>query len=622
MPDADLDRVKVALAHRYRITDELPGGGMAVVWLAEDLRHKRQVAIKVLRPALAAAVGTARFLREIEVLASLEHPHILTLIDSGKVEGLPWYVMPFVEGQSLEDRIRREGALPVDEVVRIGREVAGALQYAHERRVIHRDVKPGNVLLSDGHAVVADFGIAGALDESAEGRITETGVSVGSPAYMSPEQASGERDLDERTDIYSLGCVLYEMLAGAPPFSGSLKAVATNKVMGSVRPLADLRPDASPALHALVARAMSVERDDRFSTAEELGAALAATLPEAGPERSGRRRTVVGAAAMAAVIVGAMFAIYRVQAANERELWIARQLTAIEQLAEDGSYAEALALAREVEEVRPADTTLARLWPRFSFTVPIRSDPPGARVSRRPMDDAHNAWEYLGETPLEAVRFPGVATALAYMEDNPVQLRFELDGYRDVEVLETAILGVEYRNVPPLDPVRLTPEDSLPEGMVRIPRFTASGHAFGDYFMDRYEVTNRAFAAFVAAGGYRKPDYWEEPFLKDGEELLFEDATGLFVDQTGRPGPSTWRLGTYPDGEGDYPVGGVSWYEAAAYARWAGGQLPTTTHWSRARRHYRENSYLIVPRSNLGGSGPRPVGLNRAMTTLGVYDMV
>jgi eukaryotic-like serine/threonine-protein kinase len=205
---------------------------MAVVYLARDVKHDRKVAIKVLDPALSATLGTERFLREIEVIAQLQHPNILTLIDSGEVEGLPYYVMPFVKGQSLAALLEREGPLPVEEAVRIACEVAEALETAHRHGVIHRDIKPSNVLLSEGHAVVADFGIAAALDEAKLGRLTRTGISLGSPIYMSPEQASGERDLDERTDVYALGCMLYEMLGGEAPFGGSLESVVSRKLLG------------------------------------------------------------------------------------------------------------------------------------------------------------------------------------------------------------------------------------------------------------------------------------------------------------------------------------------------------------------------------------------------------
>jgi serine/threonine protein kinase len=221
-----LEHLRAALADRYRIQRELGRGGMGTVFLAEDLKHHRRVAIKVLEPGLAAALGRERFLREIETVARLSHPHILPLHDSGEADGLLYYVMPYVEGESLQVRLSREKQLPLEDALKIAREVADALAYAHGHGVVHRDIKPGNILLQGGHAVVADFGlarvIASAVDPAAPtgaGTLTAAGSALGTPAYMSPEQAAGSKDVDGRSDLYSLGCVLYEMLTGQPPFT-------------------------------------------------------------------------------------------------------------------------------------------------------------------------------------------------------------------------------------------------------------------------------------------------------------------------------------------------------------------------------------------------------------------
>src|SRR3989454_763095 len=215
-----LARLRAALAGRYTLERELGHGGMATVYLGRDVKHHRAVAIKVLRPELAAALGPERFLREIEIAAGLTHPHILALHDSGEADGFLYYVMPYVEGDSLRDRLNREHQLAIEDAVTIASEVASALSYAHSQGVVHRDIKPENILLSGGEAVVADFGIAGAIDAAGGGKLTQTGIVLGTPAYISPEQASGEQALDGRSDVYSLGCVLYEMLAGEPPFTG------------------------------------------------------------------------------------------------------------------------------------------------------------------------------------------------------------------------------------------------------------------------------------------------------------------------------------------------------------------------------------------------------------------
>ena len=206
------------MADRYEIQEELGAGGMATVYLAEDLKHHRKVAVKVLRPELTAILGAERFLKEIEVTANLQHPHILPLFDSGVADSFLYYVMPYVEGESLRDKLNRDKQLAMDESIEITEAVASALDYAHRHKIIHRDIKPENILLQDGQAVVSDFGIALALDAAGGQRLTETGLSLGTPQYMSPEQATGDRELDARSDVYSLGAVVYEMLTGDPPF--------------------------------------------------------------------------------------------------------------------------------------------------------------------------------------------------------------------------------------------------------------------------------------------------------------------------------------------------------------------------------------------------------------------
>lgn len=269
------DRLALALADRYRIERELGAGGMATVYLAEDLKHDRKVAVKVLKPELAVAIGAERFLAEIKTTANLQHPHILALHDSGEVNGTVFYVMPFVEGEALRDRLDREKQLPIDDALLIAGEVADALQYAHERGVIHRDIKPENILLQRGHAVVADFGIALAASKSGGSRMTETGMSLGTPTYMSPEQAMGAREVDARTDIYSLGCMLYEMLAGEPPFVGPTAQSIVAKVMTEApRSLASQRHTVPDNVDAAVRTALEKLAADRFASAAKFASAL------------------------------------------------------------------------------------------------------------------------------------------------------------------------------------------------------------------------------------------------------------------------------------------------------------------------------------------------------------
>ena len=323
-----LERLRAALSDRYTIDREIGQGGMARVILAEDRKHRRRVAIKVMRPEVADALGPERFLREIEIAAQLTHPHILPLHDSGEVDGLLYYVMPFVEGESLRDRLTRERQLPLDDALRITRETASALAYAHAHGVVHRDIKPENILLSTGHAVVSDFGIARAVSAAAADRLTQTGIALGTAAYMSPEQATGERDIDGRTDVYSLGCVLYEMIAGEPPFSGpNVQAMLARRLSGPAPSLAGLRDAIPERLEWAVRKSLARVPADRFSTAEQFAAAISEpTLSESAASRvahpagaepggpvasqaasrsfSGRSRLIAAAAVVATVVVG------------------------------------------------------------------------------------------------------------------------------------------------------------------------------------------------------------------------------------------------------------------------------------------------------------------------------
>jgi serine/threonine-protein kinase len=304
------DRLLAALADRYRIERELGQGGMATVYLAEDLKHERKVAIKVLHPELSAIIGGERFLAEIKVTANLQHPHILGLIDSGAADGLLYYVMPYVSGETLRGRLNREKQLPVDDALRLTKEVAGALDYAHRQGVVHRDIKPENILLQDGSALVADFGIALAVQQAGGSRMTQTGMSLGTPAYMSPEQAMGERDIGARSDVYALGAMAYEMLAGEPPFTGPNSQAIMAKVLTEAPiSLRTKRPTVSLATEAAILTALQKLPADRFGTAAAFADALTSqsatmpmttVLPSMRPVASNRwRGAAIGAGALA-----------------------------------------------------------------------------------------------------------------------------------------------------------------------------------------------------------------------------------------------------------------------------------------------------------------------------------
>src|SRR6266568_4668976 len=302
-------RLTAALAGRYAVERELGAGGMATVYLARDLKHNREVALKVLRPELAAVLGAERFLQEIRISARLDHPHILTLIDSGETEGFVWYVLPYVRGESLRNKLTREQQLSIEETVRIATQVASALEYAHRHGVIHRDIKPENILLHEGEAVVADFGIALALREAGGPRLTESGLSLGTPQYMRPEQATGGRELDARSDVYSLAAVVYEMLTGEPPHTGpTVQAVIAKLLTERPTRIRTVRDTVPEGIDTAVAKALAKVPADRFGGAAEFAAALAG--PGAGPTAGWRRRRVAVTASIAcAVALAALAAV-------------------------------------------------------------------------------------------------------------------------------------------------------------------------------------------------------------------------------------------------------------------------------------------------------------------------
>jgi TolB-like protein/tetratricopeptide (TPR) repeat protein len=305
------DRLRSALAGRYTVERELGRGGMATIYLAHDLRHDRPVALKVMHPEVAAALGPERFLREIRISAQLDHPHILTLIDSGRNDGELWYVLPYVRGESLRAKLARETQLSVEQAVRIAAQVASALDYAHRRGVIHRDIKPENILLHEGEAMVADFGIALAVREAGGERLTETGLSLGTPHYMSPEQATGSREPDPRSDVYSLGAVVYEMLAGEPPHTGpTAQAVIAKLLSEPPTRIHTVRPDVPEHIDAAVAKALAKVPADRFASAAEFATAL--ERPDIRAPATRRHRglaTMVAGAGLVILLVAAVLAV-------------------------------------------------------------------------------------------------------------------------------------------------------------------------------------------------------------------------------------------------------------------------------------------------------------------------
>jgi eukaryotic-like serine/threonine-protein kinase len=620
-----LNRLQAALADRYRVERELGRGGMATVYLAHDLKHDRQVAIKTLHTELSAYIGADRFLREVKLVARLSHPHILPLHDSGAADGLLFYVMPFVEGESLRDRLRREKQLPVELALRLTREIADALHYAHAHGVIHRDIKPENILLQSGHAVVADFGIARAVDAAGGEKLTETGLALGTPAYMSPEQVSGDQ-VDARSDVYSLGCVLYEMLAGQPPFIGPTgESVLRQHLIADSPDVSRIRPVPAFVSSAL-ARAMAKTPADRFSDTQEFADSLTLTGPgpatsakpdRAQPARRSRRRLVPLGAVGIVVLLGLLEATTRVG----RGLWArTRVIPALQRSVTTGDWEGAYRLASKVDRILPGDSTVAALRAVFTDTIGIEGTPRGAAVYRRAYVGGANDWQFLGLAPIQNVTLPRLPQVS--------QFRFEAPGFASGFDIGAPSPGAG-RGRSQLR-FALIPAAAAPQGMVLvlagevfpgIPQLPALSVTLPDFYLDRLETTNREYQAFVDSGGYRRRELWVHPFELDGRRLTWEEAMKRLVDRTARPGPVTWEAGHYPEGQADHPVSGVSWYEADAYARFRGKRLPNVFQWSQAARF--DASGSIIAASNIGRvrAGTAPAGSLGGMAGSGALDM-
>ncbi len=635
MPDPT-ERLIAALAGRYTILRELGRGGMAVVYLARDEKLGREVALKVLRPDLAASIGAERFLREIEIAARLTHPNILPLHDCGEAGGQLYYTMPFVAGETLRDRLDREKQLPIEDALQIARQVGDALAHAHSLGIVHRDIKPENILFTAGHAVVGDFGIARAVTAAGGAAITETGLAVGTPAYMSPEQAAGATDVDARSDLYSLGCVLYEMLSGETPYTAPTpQALLAKKLQEPTPRVSVVRDLVSPEIEAALAKLLARTPADRFPTAHKMVEALApgasgvtpvapaARRVASQPNRRVRRR----AAALAVVVTVLVAGVASVRFARHRAdvRWArAVALPEIAQLIDANdvwrNQVAPYRLAERAEAVLGEDSALTALFAQVSRRIDVRTDPPGARVYLREYTDPDAEWELLGLTPLEQARVPiGI-----------FRWRFEKAGYDTVLAAASTwdvggpdlLAGANMTRT--LDTI-----GSAPPGMVRVRATDTEIGPLADFFIGRYEVTNREYKAFLDAGGYANPEYWRHPFVRDGRTLTRNEAMREFVDRSGQPGPATWLGGDYPQGEDNHPVSGVSWYEAAAYAAYAGMSLPTATHWNVARGGYTPmirwpqlgGFGVLAPFANFGGSGPVPVGSRGGVTAYGTSDM-
>ena len=615
---------------------------MGAVFLAEDTRLHRKVALKVLPAEMAVHPDRlARFRREAQAVAALNHPHIVTLFSVEEAEGTHFLTMELVEGTSL-DQLIPPGGLPLSRVFDVGIALADALTAAHEKGIIHRDLKPANVMVTkDGRVKVLDFGLAklalgipegvpasgGPADAEAPTEIaprdrslTAAGVVVGTVPYMSPEQVLGEA-VDARTDIFSLGVVLYEMATGRRPFQGDSLLPTMNAILHETpAPLTSTRSDAPSDLDRVVFRCLEKEPGSRFPSARELHRELLACQSGLAASQVGLRallrRPVYGVplvlSLLSVVAFGTWWAVRSSRARWARDT----ALPQIVRLVDEEDIAGAFLLAKQARRYIPDDPELQRLWENISIPLSITTTPSGADVSMKGYTAVDADWEWLGKSPINDIEIPKYSC---------LRWRVTREGYATREFSAYPLWSGYMQD--DVFSIELDAQDTVPAGMIPVhggefAPFNAPVAELEDYWLDKYEVTNREFQKFVDAGGYREHKYWKHTFTKDGAVLSWAQAMAVFHDATGRPGPSTWAGGNYREGQGDFPVTGVSWYEAAAYADFVGKALPTIYHWYHASGGLGTDWISdILYLSNFGGEGPAPVGSHQGMAPHGSYDM-
>jgi formylglycine-generating enzyme required for sulfatase activity/dienelactone hydrolase len=636
--------IKGALfAGKYRIVEEIGRGGMGVVYRAHDAALARDVAIKVLPPEFASDPDRMRrFELEAKAVGQLNHPNILVVHDVGSSEGAPCLVTELLEGESLRQSLAG-GGLPIRQAIDYGVQVASGLAAAHEKGIVHRDLKPENVFITQsGFVKILDFGLAKlrstpmlpeeAVRLSKDILVTEEGTIIGTAPYMSPEQARGQ-PVDARTDLFSFGAVLYEMVTGRRAFDGDSPVSILSAILTETPPGArTLLPGVPEEMDRILKRCLEKDPANRYRSAAQVVQELKALEISLAPRRAMRLSKKAWLAVGTAVVLAGVLGVW-LWHRSSRERWAFQTATPeITRLTDMGEYVKAAALTREARAVLPKDPTLEKLWLRATGEVSVTSVPPGAVVSIRPHRGDPNAWETLGKTPLEKVRLPRAPYVWRLVKPGFASAFFIAEplGPPPPGFPSRPNINMMYLTAPDINMVlKLRPEGSVPPEMVVVPGGTV-GLAFplaqapaaqvDDFLIDRHEVTNEEFKKFVDAGGYGKREFWKQPFKRDGRTVPWEEAVALFRDATGRPGPATWEAGDYPKGHQKYPVAGVSWYEAAAYAEFAGKSLPTAYHWTRASQSPAFTP-LITAGSNFGREGTWPVGSEGALSGFGTTDM-
>lgn len=604
----------------YKILEKLGGGGMGEVYLAEDTKLKRKVALKFLPKEFSRdPEAKKRFMEEAQSSSHLDHANICVIYDIKETDdGQLYIIMNYCQGETLQKYIK-EKDLSLKEILKIITQIAKGLEKAHIKGIVHCDIKPTNIIITnDGVAKIVDFGIAKIATEE---KLISKDRTSGTIAYMSPEQVSNT-SIDARTDIWSLGVVFYEMLTKQKPFKDSYnEALMYSIINEEPESIVLINSEVPLELEKKVFMMLAKNPDKRYQSVSDLLSDIKKYQKSISPIQAPIvfkqliqiLRKPIYAFPATILLILLIITVSRVIYTTNKLNWArTKAIPEIERLIEIREWKSAYDLALNADKYISKDSSLIKLWPNMSFYTNIQTDPAGAKVyrSNSPSD---TIWQFLGISPIDSLR--------AYWAYS--KWKIEKQGFNKV-----------YRLANPWhihnEIIKLDTIGGIPSNMVKInggtfslsmPGLThLSVDSLSDFLLDKYEVTNEQYKIFMDNDGYKKKEYWKYPFIKDGKHLSWQDATSLFIDKTGRPGPATWEAGSYPDGKENYPVSGVSWYEASAYTEFIGKKLPTIYHWNRASGSDSRTSF-IVPFSNINGTSIAPVGSYQGMNPYGSFDM-